>query len=76
MTKINQFVDVNSFYFAKGMRTMPRAITYGGDYITFTDGLRLRVGNALQLFEMSATNGSVYRLSQQGSNWTLVGVTA
>jgi len=73
---INTPVDVNAFYFAgQDVRTFPRTIEYAGRAITFATGLRYLVqkgGEALQLFDMDATDGQTYRLQQQGSSWTLL----
>lgn len=79
MTKtINQAVSVNAIYFSgSDMKTFPREIEYDGRAVTFADGLRYLVrrgAEALQLFDMSAEDGYIYRLSRQGDNWTLLGL--
>ncbi|HET6924401.1 MAG TPA: hypothetical protein VFH39_01045 [Candidatus Saccharimonadales bacterium] len=74
---INEQVNVNAFYFGgRDMKTFPRRMEYRGQAVTFADGLRLLVqrGNDLiQLFDMSAQDGSTYRLRREGDSWTLVG---
>ncbi|HEY4160740.1 MAG TPA: hypothetical protein VGM08_01635 [Candidatus Saccharimonadales bacterium] len=73
---INQEVSVNAFYFAgQGMKTFPREIEYGGQAITFANGLRYLVqrgAEAVKLFDMSGADGLVYRLQQQDEHWTLL----
>lgn len=58
------------------MKTFPRQMEYGGQAITFADGLRLRLqrGNrSFYLFNMSGADGATYHLRQEGTQWTLVG---
>jgi len=77
---INQEVSVNAYYFAgqasgKGMKTFPREIEFGGQEITFAGGLRhlVRKGSeVVRVFDMSGVDGLVYRLLQNGNDWTLV----
>ncbi len=75
---INQEVRINAVYFAgSDMKTFPREIEYSGQPVIFADGLRYLVrrgAEALQLFDMSAEDGYIYRLSRQGNNWTLLGL--
>lgn len=70
-------VDVNAYYFAgKDMKSFPRRISFGDRAVTFADGLRVAVqrgGQLTYLFDMLATDGGMYRLRQQGSQWTLLG---
>lgn len=78
-TYINQQIDVNAFYFAgTDLRTYPRQIEFDGRRITFRSGLRYLVQKGSQViryFDMDTEEqGSVYRLRQIGSNWTLIGV--
>ena len=78
---INQEISVNAFYFAgqaggKGIKTFPREIEYGGQDITFANGLRYLVrkgSEAVRVFDMSGADGLTYRLRQQGNSWMLVG---
>jgi hypothetical protein len=74
---INTPVNVSAYYFSgQAMKTFPRSIEYGGEAVTFMNGLRylVRKGTeALQLFDMSAEDGLTYRLRQDGGQWTLVG---
>lgn len=75
---INQEVTINSFYFAGGaqMKTFPRQIEYGGQDITFMNGLRYLVqrgAQSLRLFDMSGADGLTYRLQQNGTSWMLLG---
>ncbi len=73
---INQEVTINSYYFTgREMKTFPQSIEYGGESITFMNGLRYLVqrgAEALQLFDMSGVDGLTYRLRQDGSSWTLL----
>lgn len=75
---INSEVHVNAFYFTgRDMRSFPRVIEYGGEAITFADGLRYLVrkgAEAIQLFDMKAENGQTYRLRQRGEQWLLLGL--
>lgn len=77
-TVINKEVNVNAFYFAgREMKTFPRQIEWGGQAITFANGLRYLVRHGEQLvrlFDMSQADGTMYRLRQEGSHWTLVGM--
>ncbi|MFA5004094.1 MAG: hypothetical protein WC498_02345 [Candidatus Saccharimonadales bacterium] len=76
---INREVAINSFYFTggKGLKTFPRQMELDGSFITFVEnGLRYLVqkgGQAVRLFDMSSTDGTTYRLRQEGNQWTLVG---
>jgi len=74
---MNTEVDVNAYYFAgKEMKSFPRRISYGGQAVTFADGLRVRLQRGEQLtyfFEMNGADGGTYRLRQDGSRWMLVG---
>lgn len=75
---ISTEVDINAYYFAgKELKSFPRQMEYRGQAITFTEGLRLRLQRsgrtAAYLFNMSSTDGSTYRLLQEGNRWTLVG---
>jgi hypothetical protein len=77
MTKtINAPVNVSAFYFAgREMKTFPKQIEYGGQAITFANGLRYLVqrgSEAVRLFDMSGADGLTYRLQQQGDSWTLL----
>ena len=77
---INQEVSVNAYYFAgqasgKEMKTFPREIEFGGQEITFASGLRYLVrkgSEVVRVFDMSGVDGLVYRLLQNGNDWTLV----
>lgn len=77
---INSEVSVNSFYFADptGRKPFPRQIEWNGQFISFAgEGLRYLVqrgGQLVQLFDMT-DGASTYRLREQGSHWTLVGVS-
>jgi hypothetical protein len=77
---INSEVNVNAYYFAgSNMRTFPRQIEYGGQHITFANGLRYLVrrgAEAFRLFDMSADDGQTYRLRQDGERWLLLGLNA
>ncbi len=77
---INSEVKVNAFYFAgRAMRTFPREIEYGGEAVTFANGLRYivqRGAEAIRLFDMSANDGQTYRLRQDGERWLLLGLSA
>jgi hypothetical protein len=77
MTVINAPVNVSAYYFAgKQMKTFPRSIEYGGQAVTFMNGLRYLVqrgAEAVKLFDMSAMDGQTYRLQQTGDTWTLLG---
>lgn len=81
MTRINQEIDVHSFYFrsGKGLKSFPREIEWNGRFVQFAnEGLRYLVeqgGRAIQLFDM--TDGrTTYRLKSDGQHWTLVGLRA
>jgi hypothetical protein len=77
MYTMNQMVNVNAFYFLNGahLRSFPRQIEFGGDTLTFTDGMQylVRKGqHVIRLFDM--TDGrTTYRLRLEDNNWTLVG---
>jgi hypothetical protein len=80
MTTVNTEVAVSSFFFAdpSGRRPFPKRIEWNGQLIDFaSEGLRYLVsqgGQLVQLFDM--TDGqSTYRLREQGSHWTLVGIS-
>jgi len=77
---INAPVSVSAYYFAgRDMRTFPREIEFGGGSVTFMSGLRYLVqrgADAVRLFDMSASDGLVYRLQQTGDSWTLIGTKA
>jgi hypothetical protein len=80
MTTINTEVAINAFYFAdpSGRRPFPRRMEWNGQLVNFaSEGLRYLVsqsGQLVQLFDM--TDGqSTYRLREQGSHWTLVGIS-
>lgn len=80
-TVINQHVTVNAFYFSgRDMRTFPRAIEYGGEHVTFTNGLRWLVrrgAQAISFFDMNTPGSDVtYRLRQDEGGWTLLGLNA
>jgi hypothetical protein len=74
---INQEVNVSAYYFAgREMKTFPKEIEYGGEAISFANGLRYliqRGAEAVKLFDMSGADGLVYRLRQNDDSWTLVG---
>lgn len=74
---INTPVNVNAYYFAgQAMKTFPREIEYQDRSVTFRSGLRYLVhkgSGAMQLFDMSASDGLTYRLRQAGDSWTLLG---
>ena len=80
MTTINTEVAVSSFFFAdpSGRRPFPKRIEWNGQLIDFaSEGLRYLVsqgGQLVQLFDMS-DGTSTYRLREQGSHWTLVGIS-
>ena len=77
MTKINQIVNVNAFYFQNGrdFRSFPKQIEFGTTRFTFEDGLQylVRKGqHVIRLFDM--TDGhTTYRLRLEDDIWTLVG---
>jgi hypothetical protein len=78
MTKINQIVEVNSFYFSGGkqFKSFPARITLGDQQYVFKSGLQLLVHRGqevVRLFNM--TDGlTSYRLRQENDQWTLVGL--
>jgi len=75
---INTPVNVNAYYFAgREMKTFPRQIEYSNQAITFASGLRYLVqrgAEAIKLFDMNGEDGLIYRLQQNGDNWTLIGM--
>ena len=77
MTKINQTVEVNSFYFTQGkqFKSFPARVTLGDQQFCFKSGLQLLVRRGeevVRLFNM--TDGLTnYRLRQENDRWTLVG---
>lgn len=75
---LNEEIEVNSYYFGRGMKSFPRAITFGNRRYTFQDGLQYLIGQgpkALRLFDM--TDGTTtYRLKNEDDQWTLVGTRA
>lgn len=77
MTKINQVVNVNSFYFQNGreFRSFPRQIEFGNTRFTFQDGLQYAIKQGQHVFRLfDMTDGrTTYRLRQDGDTWTLVG---
>jgi hypothetical protein len=74
---INAPVSVSAYYFAgREMKTFPREIEYSGQAVTFLNGLRYLVrkgSEGIKLFDMSTSEGLVYRLQQNGDTWTLLG---
>ena len=78
MTKINQTVEVNSFYFAggKNFKSFPARITLDDQQYTFKSGLQMFVHHGqevIRLFNM--TDGlTSYRLRQENGQWTLLGL--
>ncbi len=74
--QINTPVNVNSYYFTgREMKTFPQSIEYGGENITFMNGLRYLVqkgAEAVRLFDMSGADGRTYRLREDQGNWTLL----
>ena len=78
MTKINQPVEVNSFYFTQGrqLKSFPERITLGNQQYVFKSGLQLLVHRGqevVRLFNM--TDGlTSYRLRQENDQWTLLGL--
>lgn len=74
MSKVNQEVSVNAFYFAGKSKMFPRCIEWDGTQYTFRDGLQYMVKSgerALRLFDMS--DGELtYRLRLEDNRWTLV----
>jgi len=76
MFQINQIINVTSFYFANGrtLKIYPRQIEFGNTCLTFTDGIQYVISQgklAYKLFDM--TDGQiVYRLKQEGNNWSLM----
>lgn len=77
MTRINQLVNVNAFYFtgSRQMRSFPRSIEFGTTNCTFKDGMQylVRQGqHVVRLFDMSDGN-TVYRLRNENDTWMLVG---
>jgi hypothetical protein len=77
MTKVNEIVNVNSYYFRSGkeFRSYPRQIEFGSTRFTFEDGLQYLVrkgAHVIRLFDM--TDGkNTYRLRLEDDTWTLVG---
>ena len=77
MTKINQNVEVNSFYFTNGrsFKSFPARVTLGDTEYAFRSGLQMLVrngGRAIRFFQM--TDGLTnYRLRQENDTWTLIG---
>ena len=69
-------VDINAFYFAgKDMKSYPRRMSLGDRAVTFADGLRVKIergGQLTYLFDMLGADGGVYRLRQDGNQWTLL----
>jgi hypothetical protein len=76
MKNINEEIEVNSYYFSRGMRSFPRSITFGSRRYTFQDGLQYLIGQgsrSLRLFDM--TDGTTtYRLRNEDDRWMLVGM--
>lgn len=77
MTKINQTVEVNSFYFTQGrsFKSFPARITYGNQQLNFRSGLQMMIRRGediVRVFNM--TDGLTnYRLRQENDQWTLIG---
>jgi hypothetical protein len=77
MTRINQNVEVNSFYFSNGrsFKSFPQRVTLGDTEYSFRSGLQMMVrssGRVVRLFQM--TDGLTnYRLRQENDIWTLIG---
>lgn len=74
---INETIDINAFYFTSGkeLKSFPRQMEYGGEAVTFTNGLCCRIeraGRSCRFFDMSGADGLNYRLREEGNQWTLV----
>ncbi|HEU4966943.1 MAG TPA: hypothetical protein VFT53_05735 [Candidatus Saccharimonadales bacterium] len=74
---INETIDINAFYFTSGkeLKSFPRQMEYGGEAVTFTNGLCCRIeraGRSCRFFDMSGADGLSYRLREEGNQWTLV----
>lgn len=73
---INEEVEINAYYFNRGMKGFPRAITRGGQRYTFQDGLQYLINQgskSLRLFDMN--DGTMtYRLRNEDDQWTLIGM--
>ncbi len=80
MTKINQTVSVNSFYFEgnRQLKTFPRQMEFGNRQYTFQDGLRHLVRHGQRIFELfDMTDGqTTYRLARLNDEWRLIGTKA
>ena len=77
MTRINQNVEVNAFYFSTGrsFKSFPARVTLGDTQYTFKSGLQMLVRrgeDVVRLFNM--TDGLTnYRLRHENDTWTLIG---
>jgi hypothetical protein len=77
MTKVNKYVEVTSFYFAKGrnFKSFPARITLENQQFTFKSGLQMLVHRGEEVVRLfSMTDGLTnYRLRQENDQWTLIG---
>ncbi len=75
MKNLNEEIEVNSYYFGRGMKTFPRSMTFGARRYTFQEGLQYLIGRGpgvTRLFDMS-DGTTTYRLKNEDNQWTLVG---
>ena len=72
-----QEIEVNSFYFNRGLKGFPRQITFANRRYTFQEGLQYLVGKGtrnLRLFDM--TDGTTtYRLKNEEDRWSLISIS-
>ncbi len=81
---INKEVEVNAFYFAReqknqNLKSFPKQIELDGSAVTFVEsGLQYLVRTGQQLVRLFDMNDgqTTYRLRNEGTNWTLVGMKA
>jgi hypothetical protein len=77
MTRIDQNVEVNSFYFTTGrsFKSFPARITLGDQEYSFRSGLQMLVRRGEQVVRLfNMTDGLTnYRLRQENDIWTLIG---
>jgi hypothetical protein len=75
---INSPISVTSLGFKSGLRSFPRRIEYGGTTYSFVDaGLQTTVerGGRMKRIFMMTDGTHDYRLQNDDSGWTLLGMT-
>jgi len=75
---INSPISVTSLGFKKGMHSFPRRIEYNGTSYNFVDaGLHARVANSGRIKHFFTMTDGVrdYRLCNDDTGWTLLGMT-